>query len=159
MMQPWAASCRIKLLTALCCDDIVMPDWSTTVPCNLLWRENEEGGAGRGNGFCIVFAYLQSACHPCTGWSQGSWLWRVGKSSAEPRAPPARQPLDLVSSACADCPASGSPELLGALLATERLGFFFSSIFCLSHLTLTQCLWVVNTPQNVQQYPVSVACV
>lgn len=58
-------------------------------------------------------------------------------------------PLNLVNSVCADCPALGNPELPGALLATEKLGFFFWSVFYLSHLEFTHCLHVVNTPHNV----------
>lgn len=74
--------------------------------------------------------------------------WEVKCRAQSPSCKP--PPLNLVNSVCADCPALGNPELPGALLATERLGFFFWSVFYLSYLEFTHYLRIVNIPHNVR---------
>lgn len=76
----------------------------------------------------------------------GGWGGQVQSPEPLLQAP---APLNLVNSVCADCPAPGNQELPVALAATERLGFFFWSVFYLSHLEFTHCLHVVNIPHNV----------
>lgn len=79
LMQPSAASCRIKFIRTLCYDDILIPDQNRTVLCNLLWRGNEEGGGRNGRRVFTFHLRLSTASMPslhglrtmrsdCTGW-------------------------------------------------------------------------------------------
>lgn len=79
LIQPSAASCRIKLIKTLCYDGILMPDQNRTVLCNLLWRGNEEGGGRNGKRVFTSHLHLSTASMPslhglrtmrsnCRGW-------------------------------------------------------------------------------------------
>ena len=145
LMQPSAASCRIKLIRTMCYDDILMPDQNRTVLCNLLWRGNEEGGAGRGGGFLHSFLLIYGKhAIPVQAEDNEKWLWRVGGSQVQPPVPLLWGSPGLGEPTLCWLPGHGVTRAFSMLCCPLRCWCWFSGMF-------SACVYFkdCHTPQNM----------